>query len=69
MLLNDLQNKTYNKAKELDDKLQEEADMLEICYKRKKLLSYNEAPLYIKHNSYIVNGYRGILNTQLCMER
>lgn len=37
--------------------------------KARRLLTYEEAPEYLKHNSFILSGYRGILNTKLCMER
>jgi predicted membrane channel-forming protein YqfA (hemolysin III family) len=41
----------------------------EIYYEQtKKLFTYKEAPGFIKHNSFILSGYRGILNSQLCME-
>ncbi|XP_060524655.1 progestin and adipoQ receptor family member 3 isoform X2 [Cylas formicarius] len=36
--------------------------------KAKKLLHYEDAPNFMKHNSFIRKGYRGILNTDLCME-
>lgn len=37
--------------------------------KCRRLLSFEEAPEYLKHNIYILTGYRGILNTKLCIER
>ncbi|KAJ8962196.1 hypothetical protein NQ318_018163 [Aromia moschata] len=41
----------------------------EIYYeKARKLLSYEDAPEYMKHNTYILSGYRGILNCHLCVE-
>ncbi|KAJ8911588.1 hypothetical protein NQ315_016125, partial [Exocentrus adspersus] len=36
--------------------------------KARQLLLYEDAPEYMKHNSYILSGYRGILNTDLCIE-
>lgn len=35
----------------------------------KRLFTFKEAPEYIKHNTYILTGYRGILSTALCLER
>lgn len=35
----------------------------------KRLLFIHEAPEYLRHNAYILSGYRGILNTKLCIER
>lgn len=37
--------------------------------KSKQLLSFEDAPEYLKHNTFIITGYRGVLNTKLCMER
>lgn len=43
---------------------------LDIDYeKARTLLKYEDAPEYLKHNPYILTGYRGILNTDLCLER
>ncbi|XP_071051527.1 progestin and adipoQ receptor family member 3 isoform X2 [Onthophagus taurus] len=36
--------------------------------KYRRLFCFDEAPEYLKHNVYIRNGYRGMLNTKLCME-
>jgi hypothetical protein len=33
------------------------------------LLSYNDAPNYLKFNPYIRSGYRGFLTTKMCVER
>lgn len=49
-----------NKISQVDDVSYEKA---------KKLLHYDDAPEYLKHNNYIVKGYRGTLDTKLCMER
>lgn len=37
--------------------------------KANRLYKINEVPLYLRHNVYILTGYRGMLNTKLCMER
>lgn len=37
--------------------------------KAKYLLNFEDAPEYIKHNPYILTGYRGILNTDMCIQR
>lgn len=39
------------------------------CEKAKQLLHFDDAPEYLKHNNYIITGYRGMLNTKLCVER
>ncbi|XP_044258560.1 progestin and adipoQ receptor family member 3 [Tribolium madens] len=40
-----------------------------LCHERaKKLFTFKEAPDYIKHNTFILSGYRGILDTHLCLE-
>ncbi|XP_017767941.1 PREDICTED: progestin and adipoQ receptor family member 3 isoform X2 [Nicrophorus vespilloides] len=36
--------------------------------KMKRLLTFDEAPSYLAHNRFILSGYRGILNTKLCIE-
>ncbi|XP_076250370.1 progestin and adipoQ receptor family member 3 [Rhynchophorus ferrugineus] len=36
--------------------------------KSRKLLTYEEAPTYMQHNAFIRTGYRGILDSTLCME-
>lgn len=36
--------------------------------KYRRLLFFHEAPKYLAHNKYILSGYRGILNTKLCIE-
>jgi hypothetical protein len=33
------------------------------------LLTYNDAPSYLKFNPYIRTGYRGFLTTKMCLER
>lgn len=33
------------------------------------LLSYDDAPSYLKFNPYIHSGYRGFLTTKMCLER
>ncbi|KAJ3665493.1 hypothetical protein Zmor_000986 [Zophobas morio] len=38
------------------------------CQTERKLCSFKEAPEFIKHNMFILTGYRGILNTQQCLE-
>lgn len=35
----------------------------------RKLLKYEEAPVYLQHNPYITDGYRKLLPTKLCWER
>lgn len=37
--------------------------------KMKRIFLIDEVPLYLRHNVFILSGYRGILNTKLCMER
>lgn len=37
--------------------------------KEMQLLDFEEAPEYMQHNIFIRSGYRGILNTKLCIER
>ncbi|CAH0714570.1 unnamed protein product, partial [Brenthis ino] len=34
----------------------------------RKLLKYEEAPVYLQHNPYITDGYRKLLPTKLCWE-
>ncbi|GJQ69626.1 hypothetical protein Trydic_g6714 [Trypoxylus dichotomus] len=36
--------------------------------KYKRLFSYEDAPYYLKHNTFIRSGYRGMLTTKLCLE-
>ena len=38
------------------------------CQTERKLCSFKETPEFIKHNMFILTGYRGILNTQQCPE-
>lgn len=33
------------------------------------ILSYDDAPNYLKFNPYIRSGYRGYLTTKMCLER
>jgi len=33
------------------------------------ILSYEDAPNYLKFNPYIRSGYRGYLTTKMCLER
>ncbi|XP_066150632.1 progestin and adipoQ receptor family member 3 [Euwallacea fornicatus] len=54
-----------------DDNFEKETLKLcdEIYYeKARRLLSFDEAPEYMRHNSFIRSGYRGLLSTQLCKE-
>lgn len=37
--------------------------------KYRRLYRIDEAPEYLRHNVYILSGYRGILNTKHCIER
>uniref|UniRef100_A0AAR5NXD4 Progestin and adipoQ receptor family member 3 n=1 Tax=Dendroctonus ponderosae TaxID=77166 RepID=A0AAR5NXD4_DENPD len=52
---------------------EEDSEVSEICeeiyyQKARQLLSFEEAPGYIKHNVFIRSGYRGFLTTELCKE-
>lgn len=53
---------------------EEDSEFSEICgeiyyQKARQLLTFEEAPGYIKHNVFIRSGYRGFLTTELCKER
>lgn len=37
--------------------------------KARTLLKFEDAPEYLKHNPFILTGYRGMLNTDLCIQR
>lgn len=64
-LYNEIKNYTY-KTIFRKHKHTKESDL---SYKKaRKLLPYDEAPHFLKHNSYIRHGYRGILKTEHCIE-
>ncbi|KAJ8977550.1 hypothetical protein NQ317_018663 [Molorchus minor] len=48
----------------------EEEEIYDDIYyeKARQLLFYENAPVYMKHNSFILSGYRSILNNHLCLE-
>ncbi|XP_050313221.1 progestin and adipoQ receptor family member 3 [Anthonomus grandis grandis] len=51
----------------------DDAEEMEMCeemyyHEARQLLTYDEAPEYMKHNSFIRTGYRGLLTTELCKE-
>lgn len=49
---------------------EEETRQHNLCYEEaRQLLSFEDAPEYLKHNIFITSGYRRILNTELCLER
>ncbi|XP_023022760.1 progestin and adipoQ receptor family member 3 [Leptinotarsa decemlineata] len=71
-LLEDLTSEAVDE-KEADEHVEEEPVdeefYDEIYYeKAKQLLHYDEAPEYLKHNPYILSGYRKILSTDLCLQ-
>lgn len=69
-LLEDLveSKKVSDNKKHVNEEVQEKRPNVE-CEKARKLLSFDDAPEYIKHNPFIRSGYRGILNTDLCIQR
>lgn len=69
-LLEDLSPDTSSVSECSEEEVYEDHGEDEVHYeKARQLLPYEDAPGYMKHNSYILSGYRGILNTQLCVER
>ncbi|RZC35238.1 progestin and adipoQ receptor family member 3, partial [Asbolus verrucosus] len=68
-LMKNLIRGPYSMGEETEEKKEKATNCDEIYHeKAKRLFTYKEAPEYIKHNSFILSGYRGILNTQLCLE-
>ncbi|XP_018567253.1 progestin and adipoQ receptor family member 3 [Anoplophora glabripennis] len=64
-LLEDLTPDTSSVSESSEEEVYED----ELLYEKlRQLLFFEEAPEYMKHNAYILSGYRGILNTQLCVE-
>ncbi|CAG9863456.1 unnamed protein product [Phyllotreta striolata] len=70
-LLDDLaEEKPDEQARKSDEELENSDDEMhdEIYYeKARQLLPFDEAPPYLKHNPYILSGYRRNLPTDLCM--
>ncbi|CAH1098795.1 unnamed protein product [Psylliodes chrysocephalus] len=67
-LLEDLRDAkvTHSHDDDIDNSDDEMHD--DIYYeKAKQLLPYNEAPPYLQHNPFILNGYRRNLSTDLCV--
>lgn len=63
-----LEDLTPSEGDDDSDTVSEKCD--EVCYqKARRLLNFDEAPEYMKHNAYIRKGYRGLLPTELCKER
>ncbi|XP_019881240.1 progestin and adipoQ receptor family member 3 [Aethina tumida] len=60
---------TESLLEDLDCKNEKSDDDSKFSYEKcRRLLTYEEAPEYIKHNIYILKGYRGILDTNMCIE-
>lgn len=70
-LLQDLEeHKEDNDDKKGTAEAQKQEEKSNFDYQKvRQLLNFDEAPEYLKHNPFILTGYRGILNTDLCIQR
>lgn len=67
-LLADDEEDTMDKEKEEKTQLKKcDEDVCENKFKR--LYRIDEAPEYVRHNAFILSGYRGLLDTKHCIER
>lgn len=56
-------------GEETVQKEEHEAQLDVETQKAMTLLKFEDAPEYMKHNPFILKGYRGILNTDMCIQR
>lgn len=61
----DNEEKTKEAKPELDNKIEKQNQCSTTMM---RLYNLNEAPKHLQHNIFILTGYRGILNTKLCIE-